>query len=190
MGIKFTVNGVVYDSLEAMPPEARQMYEQALAEVPELADHDGDGIPDAMQSPGLSLKPRVVVRKKIIVNGVTYDNELAMPPDARRVFEQAVQAASTSDPAARKRQFKLWFEVGAPDLKLLAGSGAPAATGGTPGPAPAGGQTIVPPADPGATPRPIEPSGGTVLRTGAILIALELSAAVGLTLYFFWLRVR
>jgi len=118
---------------------------------------------------------------------VTYDNELAMPPDARRVFEQAVQAASTSDPAARKRQFKLWFQVGAPDLKLLAGSGAPAAT---PGPAPAGGQAIVPPAGPGATPRPIEPSGGTVLRGGAILIALALSAAVGLTLYLFWLRVR
>jgi hypothetical protein len=101
-----------------------------------------------------------------------------------------MRAASTSDPAARKRQFRLWFQVGAPDLKFLAGSGAPAATGATPDPAPAGGLAIVPQADPGATPRPIEPSGGTVLRTGAILIALGLSAVVGLTLYLFWLRVR
>lgn len=188
MGIKFTVNGVVYNSVEAMTPEARQIYEKALAEVPDLADRDGDGIPDVARSEGLSIKPRIVVRKKIIVNGVTYDNELAMPPEARRVFEQAMQAASTNDPTVRKREIKLSFQVGAPGFKLHAGSGTPTAMGGTASSAPAG-LAVVREAAPGATPRPIEPSGsGTVLRTGAILIALGLSAAVGLALYL-WLRV-
>jgi hypothetical protein len=187
MGIKFTVNGVVYNSVEAMPPEARQIYEKALAEVPDLADRDGDGIPDVAKNEGLSIKPRIIVRKKIVVNGVTYDNELAMPPEARAAFEKAMQAASTN-PSVRKREIKLSFQVDGPGFKFHAGSGAPAAPA-APGSA-AGGLTALRDIAPGATPRPIEPSrAGSVLRTGAILIALGLSAGVGLALYF-WLRAR
>jgi len=44
MAGKVTVNGVDYDDIEAMPPDVRKVYEEAIARVPSLAG----GVPDVV----------------------------------------------------------------------------------------------------------------------------------------------
>ena len=54
MSVQINFNGKTYNSLDEMPPEARQAYEQAMAL---LADQDGNGLPDGTHV------ARFVVRK-------------------------------------------------------------------------------------------------------------------------------
>jgi len=45
---KITVNGVGYDSLEAMPPDARRTYEQALEKAKAVARRTGAALPGSL----------------------------------------------------------------------------------------------------------------------------------------------
>ncbi|HVM72409.1 MAG TPA: hypothetical protein VMT91_11675 [Anaerolineales bacterium] len=70
MNIKFNLktkirfNGQEYDSVEAMPPEARQAYEQAIS------------------------NGRVYTKKKIVFNGKEYGSVDEMPAEQRGLYEQ------------------------------------------------------------------------------------------------------
>ena len=72
MNIKFNVktkirfNGQEYPSVEAMPPEVRQVYEQALS------------------------KARVQTSTKVVFNGHTYGSLDEMPPELRSQYEQVM----------------------------------------------------------------------------------------------------
>ena len=107
---KITVNGVTYDSIEALPADVRRVYEQAMAKLPGLADRDGDGVPDILQGEGLSVRHGITVRKKLVVNGTTYDDECAMPPDVRRTYETAMRAVRAGEPTVKRNEIKLSFE--------------------------------------------------------------------------------
>jgi hypothetical protein len=61
-------NGLEYDSVEAMPPEARAVYERALASV-----SGARGQPPAAQS----------ITTKVIFNGREYASPEEMPPEVR-----------------------------------------------------------------------------------------------------------
>jgi hypothetical protein len=98
MGIQIHFNGKTYNSIEEMPPEARQAYEQALAL---LADQNANGLPDFVdglmqgQSPEEVLKPLNTLSStftQVVYNGQTYASPEAMPPEARRAYEQAMGA--------------------------------------------------------------------------------------------------
>ena len=91
---RIIVNGQEYSSVEEMPPDVRRQYEQAMAT---LADRDGDGVPDIMQSDlsGMSgmedlgegfHKVEVETRNEYVVDGEEYSSLDEMPPEVREMF--------------------------------------------------------------------------------------------------------
>ncbi len=84
-------NGQVYNSLEEMPAEARQAYEQAMSI---LADRNQNGVPDILEGvlPLGSGPVQIVSANKFIVHGQTYTSPDEMPPEARQAYEQFADA--------------------------------------------------------------------------------------------------
>jgi hypothetical protein len=126
MSTKITVNGIAYDSVEAMPSEVRRLYEETVAKLPAPADRDGDDVPEIVESFEFGpLKFTTTVRKQIIVNGTKYEGEATMPPEVRHMFEEAMRGAKTMEPAA-KSDIKWSFKVtGGPGLNFGKALGAP-----------------------------------------------------------------
>ena len=93
---KIIVNGQEYSSVEEMPPDVRRQYEQAMSA---LADRDGNGVPDIMQS-GLSgmsgmedlgdgfhkVDVEVETRNEYVVDGNEYSSLDEMPSEVREMF--------------------------------------------------------------------------------------------------------
>ncbi len=176
MAAKITVNGVTYDSVGAMPPEVRRVYEQTVSKVPELADRDGDGIPDIVQDGSLSVRRGVTVRKRIVVNGTTYEDEASMPPDVRQLYQQAMRRLGGGGAAVRRSDIKMSFQVKGPALGTHQ-------TFGTASPSQASDRAAGPlstqlPTPGTPIPSPIEPaSGGGGLRVALVLGASVAAAA-------------
>jgi len=180
MSAKITVNGVTYDSVEAMPPDVRRVYVHSLTQIPELADSDGDGIPDIVQREGLTLQRGTQIRQKFIVNGTTYESLESMPPESRRACEDAMRAARAKEPTV-KNEIKLSFQLTGPKFsfrKTLGTSGASAPQAQSPRIDPAS----TPDSIAGMTPRSIEPPS----TEGAIRVAIIIGgfAVVGLVVWF------
>lgn len=85
---KIIVNGQEYASVEAMPPEARRLYEQTSHL---LADRDGDGIPDIAQGGGTPSESTTVVTTQFVVDGRAYASLADLPPAARARYEAAMR---------------------------------------------------------------------------------------------------
>jgi hypothetical protein len=90
---KFVVNGKTYASLDEMPPEVRQAYDQAMGV---LRDENQNGIPDILEG-----KTRANVSNfqttlnlpgtmQIVADGKTYKSVDEMPADARIKYDQAM----------------------------------------------------------------------------------------------------
>jgi hypothetical protein len=87
------VNGKSYASMDEMPAEIRQTYEQAMGV---LADNNKNGIPDVLEG-GISkinltgtMAPMVINSTNIVVDGKLYSNANELPPEARQKYEQAM----------------------------------------------------------------------------------------------------
>ena len=187
MAGKITVNGVDYDGIEAMPPEARKLYEQALAHVPSLADRDGDGVPDVIARQAMSIHSGQVVRKTIVVNGVQYDDERTMPPDVREVYERGMRFAAMAGPSAQKASIQVSFQLKGPHVDFRLGRELPLGTGDASLPPSLARAARAAGAVASGRPQPIEPtSGGAGVRVALVLAAC---LAAGLALWF-WLRVH
>ena len=76
-------NGHRYDSVEHMPPDVRQQYEELMASVG--GDADGDGVPDVLQKPG---SVNLTIKESIVFNGKKYNSEEELPPDVRELIER------------------------------------------------------------------------------------------------------
>jgi hypothetical protein len=121
MSPKFVYNGKEYSSLEELPPELRQVYEQALSS---LADRDQNGIPDILE--GTAAHALVTALNAFHVNGQMYGNLDELPPEVRQAYQKAMamlsqwtdqnqngvpdmleqmQAAQGQNPAAMQAQF-------------------------------------------------------------------------------------
>jgi len=180
MTTKITVNGVSYDGIDAMPPEARRLYAETLANTPELADRDGDGIPDIVAHPGAALQHRTVVRKKFIVNGTSYDDPAAMPPDARAMYDKAMSAMQSGQANVHKNEIKLSFQLTGPGFSIRKSTGTEtSASASAAEPQPSARRPA-----PMRLPAPIEPSASGGMRMTLVVGAC---AAVGLLL---WLTSR
>lgn len=92
METKIIFNGKVYSSPEAMPAEARQAYEQAVAH---LADANKNGIPDILESGGAG-NVIAIQQSSITVNGREYKSVGEMPAVVRRLFELAMNQADAN----------------------------------------------------------------------------------------------
>jgi len=97
------IDGKTYDSIEEMPPDVRQKYEQAMQSlgdangnrIPDafenmniLADKDKNGIPDVLEN--LVAGQAVVNSMKIIVDGKEFNGIENLPPEARARYEAAM----------------------------------------------------------------------------------------------------
>jgi hypothetical protein len=97
------IDGKTYHSVNEMPPEVRQKYEEAMRslgdanknQIPDalesvsiLADADKDGVPDVLENivPGHAFMNSV----KIIVDGQEFNSIEDLPPEARARYEEAM----------------------------------------------------------------------------------------------------
>ena len=97
------IDGKTYNSVDEMPLEIRQKYEQAMRslgdannnQIPDafesmniFADKDKDGIPDMLED--ITAGHAVVNSMKIIVDGKEFDGLESLPPEARARYEAAM----------------------------------------------------------------------------------------------------
>ncbi len=86
MNPKFIIiDGKRYRSVDEMPPEVRQKYEQAMRA---MEDRNGNQIPDILEN---MAADKTAVNTKIIVDGKEFNSIDEMPPDVRQKYEQAMQ---------------------------------------------------------------------------------------------------
>ena len=103
------IDGKTYNSVEAMPPDVLQKYEQAMQSfggaksnhIPDtfqtvssetvniLADKDKNGIPDILEN--LTAGQAVVNSMKIIVDGKEFNGIENLPPEARTKYEAGMR---------------------------------------------------------------------------------------------------
>ena len=163
--MKITVNGVAYASVDAMPPDVRRIYEETVSRIPDLADRDGDGLPDMVGGEGLTVRNQTVVRKKFIVDGRTYEDEKDLPTEIREACRKAMHAVDTT-PRIETSQVKMSFQLSGPGFTIRKVSGSPS------------------PSSHSSAPRPIEPASAGGLRAVLVLAAC---AVAGLLL---WIALR
>jgi hypothetical protein len=97
------IDGNTYKSVEEMPPDIRQKYEQAMRSledtynnrVPDafektnvLADQNKNGIPDVVEN--LVAGQAIASNMKIIVDGKEFNGLEGLPPEARAKYEAAM----------------------------------------------------------------------------------------------------
>jgi len=99
------IDGRTYRSVDEMPPDVRQQYEQAMRAFKDqntnrspdvledknmLADHNKDGIPDILENtPGEKMVARAM---KILVDGREFNSLEDLPPEARAKYEKTMGA--------------------------------------------------------------------------------------------------
>jgi hypothetical protein len=98
VSLKIVFNGAEYDSVEAMPPDVRAQYEKVLESLKKTG---GDEVLSALQrvssGGGGSLSGTIkTTYKEIVVNGKKYGSVGEMPPDVRRLYEDALGRAGAS----------------------------------------------------------------------------------------------
>ena len=102
MSTRIVFNGQEYQSLDAMPPDVRQAYDEF---VKQLGDADHDGIPDILQqgAAGKLIGKMAVTHTRITINGKTYETLDEMPPDLRQLYDKAMAQAGGSQPVLMAR---------------------------------------------------------------------------------------
>jgi len=93
---RITINGQQYDSPEAMPPDVRRTYEEAMRTVgPSLASgHSGGSTQVFTGRADQRINASVVVNRTITVNDRTYGSVDELPPDVRQLYEDALKGAA------------------------------------------------------------------------------------------------
>lgn len=85
---KFVFNGKEYDSIEAMPPDARAAYQQVQGM---FADTNNNGVPDLFEGAGVNVQT-------MTIDGRSATGRQLSPEEAQRVAGQ-VMGAFGADPA-------------------------------------------------------------------------------------------
>ena len=179
------IDGKSYNSVDEMPPDIRQKYEEAMRAlndadgnlIPDafenmniLADKDKDGMPDIFE--GLAGTSVVSSAMKIIVDGKEYNSIEDLPPDARAKYEEAMGKLDAN-------------QNGIPDfVEGMMGASMrtinSASSSGTGAPR----RSSLPPVSPAITP---ETSNGWMLAIGGLLlVGLCIVGAAGV--WYFFLR--
>jgi hypothetical protein len=97
------IDGKTYHSVDEMPPDVRQKYEQAMRSlgdanknrIPDafesmniLGDKDKNGVPDVLEN--IVASQATVNSMKIIVDGKEFNGIENLPPEARARYEEAM----------------------------------------------------------------------------------------------------
>ena len=116
---KITINGQQYDSPEAMHPDVRRMYDEAMRTVgSSLAGGQGGGSTQVFTGQAGPVGGSVVVNRVITVNNRTYGSVDELPPDVRQQYEDALKAA-TPLMTHPKTSLHLSVNFGGPEVRGL-----------------------------------------------------------------------
>jgi len=100
---RIVIDGKTYTSVDEMPPDIRQKYEQAMSalkdnnqnNIPDgfentniFGDKNNNGIPDVFEN--MPMTSAVSKAMNFIVNGQIYNNLEDLPPEARAKYEKAM----------------------------------------------------------------------------------------------------
>jgi hypothetical protein len=92
METKIIFNGKTYTSVESMPEEVRQAYQEAMAQ---FADADKNGIPDILER-GAKGNVIAIQQSSISFNGREFKSVGEMPAVVRGLFEMAMGKADAN----------------------------------------------------------------------------------------------
>jgi hypothetical protein len=119
---KITINGRQYDSPEAMPPDVRRMYEQAMRTLrPSLAGGQNSGSTQVFTGRAGGLGASVVVNRTVTVNDRTYGSVDELPPEVRKQFEDALKGAAPQ--VHPQTSLHVSVNMGRPQVRTLDDSG-------------------------------------------------------------------
>jgi hypothetical protein len=182
------IDGKTYNSVDEMPADIRQKYEQAMRslgdannnKIPDafetmniFADKDKDGVPDVLEN--LAASHATVNTMKIIVDGKEFDGLENLPPEARAKYEQAMGKLDANRNGIP--DFAEGMMSGAnPDVMAVSGTAVETPRHSTPLP----GSPTAPNATPDTT------SGLSLVLAG--LFILLLCAASASAVWYFFLR--
>ena len=113
---RITINGQQYDSPEAMPPDVRRTYEEAMRTVgPSLASgHSGGSTQVFTGRADQRINASVVVNRTITVNDRTYGSVDELPPDVRQLYEDALKGATPQGDPPQDQPARVGEHGGAP----------------------------------------------------------------------------
>ena len=176
------IDGKTYQSVEEMPSDIRQKYEQAMRslgdansnKVPDafeamsiFADKNRSSVPDVLEN--ISAEHAAVGSMKVIVDGREFDGLETLPPEVRAQYEQAMGKLD-----ANRNGFPDFAEgmFNTPNQNVMSVSSAAAAA---PRSAPV-------PVSPAITP---DTSNGLMLVLAGLFLFLVCAAGAGAVWYFF-----
>jgi hypothetical protein len=84
---RISFNGQEYDSVEAMPPEVRQLFQMAAGL---LGDANNNGVPDILEGAASGVTSTVSSATQIVADGKVYSSVDELPPEARQRFQEAM----------------------------------------------------------------------------------------------------
>jgi len=90
---KITVNGCEYDSVDQMPPEVRDEYEQAMA----LLGSSGAAAFKTLGAANKGVVSQSIVSEKITYNGRDYSIRDELPPEVRALLEKLPKPSPGQD---------------------------------------------------------------------------------------------
>jgi hypothetical protein len=177
------IDGKSYHSVDEMPPDIRQKYEQAMKslgdanhnQVPDafetmnpFADKDKDGVPDILEN--IAASHATVNTMKIIVDGKEFDGLEKLPPEARARYEEAMGKLD-----ANRNGIPDFAEgmIGAANQNRMSASSTAAE---------APRRSTPPPVSPTITP---DTSNGLMLMLAGLFLFLLCVAGAGAVWYFF-----
>jgi hypothetical protein len=198
MSQQIIFKGKTYASVDEMPPDVRQVYDQVMKMLPDknqngvpdileggslgmlkglgglLADADHDGKPDFLEN----IQAGTVTQTTFVVDGKTYYSLDELPPDARQKYE----AAMSKMDANRDGVPDLLMSVSTPGqtVSQSAKSANTSAWLTSVEPKPAVSSMLQPPVI------ETESSDGRLALAGCVVIVLVIGAA--LMAYLLWLR--
>ncbi|HEY9528675.1 MAG TPA: hypothetical protein VIR02_16420 [Anaerolineales bacterium] len=176
------IDGKTYHSVEEMPADIRQKYEQAMRslgdanvnKIPDafealniFADKDQDGVPDVLEN--ISAGHAAASSMKVIVDGKEFNGLENLPPEVRAKYEEAMgklDANRNGIPDFAEGMFN------PPDQNVMSVSSAPAAPP----------RTVPIPVNPTITP---DTSNGLMLMLAGLFLFLVCAAGAGAVWYFF-----
>ena len=158
---KIVINGQSYDGPEAMPPDVRQMYEEAMRAVgPPSASREDGGTTQVFTGHAGNLGASLVVNKVVTVNNRTYAGLDELPPDVRKLYEDALSGATPQGGSTRPKS-GLHLSVNLTGLQARAGD------------------------DPGHAPAPFD-STSTEAKLRSLPVTLAIIVVIGLII---WVRL-
>jgi hypothetical protein len=124
---RITINGQQYDSPEAMPPDVRRMYEEAMRAVgPSMASEQSGGSTQVFTGrAGQRMGASVVVNKIITVNDRTYGSVDELPPDLRKLYQEALKGAAPQV-TRPKTSLHVSVSIAGPEVRTHDDSSSPA----------------------------------------------------------------